>query len=187
MAKHGVVVGFEYRSQRRLAHGRLAFCWPVWGGQDGGQHRAIGTVRNGRIPKNQSPEPEYGSMRLTIAGLWAQAWRAITQITPRTPGWPTPNVNQTFGDDFDQKTMPYYGPSAIEWIVGKRPKIVVSDIYEKHGDLQGIFTELFRNRISCVCLPANLDQIRETYPKCCIIPLRIRGVTQLPCRIFVVE
>ena len=83
--------------------------------------------------------------------------------------------------------IPYFGPSAIQWIVHKRPKIAVSDIYEKRPDLQGIFIELFRNRISCVCVPVNLDRIRETYPKTCIIPLRMRSVTQLPCRIFVVE
>ena len=31
MGKHGVVVGFEYRAQRRLAHGRLDVCWLGWG------------------------------------------------------------------------------------------------------------------------------------------------------------
>jgi len=89
--------------------------------------------------------------------------------------------------DFDVAAIPYFGPSAIQWIVGRRPKIFVSDIYEKRPDQQGIFVELFRNHISCVCCPANLDQIRETYPKSCIAPLKLDQVKQAPCRLVVVE
>jgi kynurenine formamidase len=89
--------------------------------------------------------------------------------------------------DFSEDAIPYFGPSAIRWIVGRRPKIFVSDIYEKRPDQQGIFVELFRNHISCVCLPANLDQLRETYPKSCIVPLKLDKVAQAPCRLVVAE
>jgi len=89
--------------------------------------------------------------------------------------------------DFDVAIIPYFGPSAIEWIASKRLRIFASDIYEKRPDQQGIFVELFRNRISAICCPVNLHALTEIYPKSCIIPLIMNGVTQLPCRFFVVE
>ena len=96
-------------------------------------------------------------------------------------------LGEKLWSDYDGASIPYFGPGAIRWIIGKQPRIFASDIYEKRPDQQGIFVELFRNRINCVCCPVNLDQIREIYPKSCIVPLKMPKVTQIPCRFFVVE
>lgn len=89
--------------------------------------------------------------------------------------------------EFDIHNIPYFGPSAIQWILGQQFRVFASDIYENKADLQGIFSELFSRGVPTVCVPVNLRQIRETYPKSCIIPARMRGIVQLPCRFFVVE
>jgi hypothetical protein len=36
-------------------------------------------------------------------------------------------------------------------------------------------------------MPVNLHRLRETYPKTCVIPMKVPGVTQIHCRAFVVE
>jgi len=87
----------------------------------------------------------------------------------------------------DEASIPYFGPSAIQWIVSHPLRLFASDIYEKRPDLQGIFSELFRRGVNTVCLPANLDQLRATYPRLCAIPARMEGVVQVPCRFFAVE
>jgi len=89
--------------------------------------------------------------------------------------------------DYTQDTIPYFGASAIEWIANQKIKLFASDIYENKADLQGIFSELFRRGALTVCIPVRLHQLRETYSKCCVIPVRMKGVVQLPCRFFVVE
>ena len=89
--------------------------------------------------------------------------------------------------DFNLETIPYFGPDAIQWIVRHDLRLFASDIYENRHDLQGIFTELFVRGISCVCLPVDLHEIRETHPRCCAVPARMEGAVQLPCRFFVVE
>lgn len=89
--------------------------------------------------------------------------------------------------DIDPNAISWYAPSAIDWIVRQRPEIFISDIYEKRPDQQGIFGELFRRHISTVCCPVNLHELRAPYGKCCIIPLKLPGVMQLPCRCFVIE
>ena len=83
--------------------------------------------------------------------------------------------------------IPYYDPSAIEWIISKDIHLFLSDVYEKHPDQQGIFVELFRHRISCVCCMVGLDQIRQERVKVCAIPIAAPGVKQVPCRLLVVE
>ena len=89
--------------------------------------------------------------------------------------------------DFTETTIPYFGPDAVEWIASHDIRLFASDIYENRADLQGIFTELFARGVSCVCQPVNLDRLHETYPRCCVIPARMEGAVQLPCRFFVVE
>ena len=89
--------------------------------------------------------------------------------------------------DFTPDTIPYYGKSAIEWIVSKRIRVFASDIYENVRKQQGVFVELFRRGISTVCCPTSLQELRETYPRSCVVPLAMESVTQLPCRFFVIE
>ncbi|HRU05685.1 MAG TPA: cyclase family protein [Candidatus Brocadiia bacterium] len=87
----------------------------------------------------------------------------------------------------DEATIPYFGPSAIQWIVSHPLRLFASDIYEKRPDLQGVFPELFRRGVCTVCMPANLDQLTQTYVRFCAIPARMEGVVQAPCRFFAVE
>lgn len=89
--------------------------------------------------------------------------------------------------EFGIEDIPYFGPGAIRWIADKRFRIFASDIYEDKTDMKGIFPELFKRGRATVCLPTNLHEIRETYLKSCIIPVRMAGIVQLPCRFFVVE
>lgn len=89
--------------------------------------------------------------------------------------------------DYDMSTIPYFGKSAIAWIISSGVRAFASDIYEKRDDQQGIFSELFKRGIWTVCCPANLHRLKETYSRSCIVPLAMPGVTQLPCRFFVIE
>ena len=89
--------------------------------------------------------------------------------------------------EFSSDTIPYYGPSAIRWIMEQDFAVFASDIYENKADLQGIFTDLFARGALAVCCPVNLHAIREAHPRACVIPARMEGVAQLPCRFFVVE
>lgn len=83
--------------------------------------------------------------------------------------------------------IPYYGPSAIEWIVSQDIHLFLSDVYEKHPDQQGIFVELFRHGISCVCCMVNLSQVSQQQVRVCAIPILAKGAKQVPCRLLVVE
>ena len=84
------------------------------------------------------------------------------QITPRIPGWPTPNVNQTFGDDFDQKTIFVHQqndtflddllycaavPAAVHWEGSTRHQsLIVSDsVSRETGNLVGDWSEYLGN------------------------------------------
>lgn len=82
---------------------------------------------------------------------------------------------------------PFYGKSAISWVVSKRINLFISNVYENHADRQGIFAAFFRAGIVCVCIPANLDRITRERIKICAVPLKIPGAVQLPCRLLAVE
>jgi kynurenine formamidase len=104
-------------------------------------------------------------------------------------------ILHTLGDkndsDFNLDTIPYFGQSAITWLMDKllqyNIKIFAADVYEKRPDLQGIFVELFKNHIFTICCMRHLNQLQETYAKSCIAPLIMDDVTQIPCRFFVIE
>ena len=83
--------------------------------------------------------------------------------------------------------IPYYGPSAIEWITSREITLFISDVYEKQPDQQGIFVELFRRGITCVCCMVNLHEIEEPYLRVCALPLPVPGARQLPCRLLAIE
>ena len=81
----------------------------------------------------------------------------------------------------------FFGKSAIEWIVKKRIKLIVSDVYENHKNPEGVFVELFKAGIATVCLPINLEKITKNPVKLSALCMRAEGVTQLPCRVLVRE
>ncbi|OGV63196.1 MAG: hypothetical protein A3K19_00245 [Lentisphaerae bacterium RIFOXYB12_FULL_65_16] len=71
---------------------------------------------------------------------------------------------------------------AVEWIVRRNVRLLVSDIYESKG-VHGVFRVLFENRIATVCFPINLDRLVAPRVRLTVLFLRLPGVTQLPCRI----
>jgi kynurenine formamidase len=82
----------------------------------------------------------------------------------------------------EQRTV-FLDSSAVEWIIAKKYRILISDIYESR-ELNGVFYELFKAGIITVCEPVNLNAIRGKTVKISIFPLRYAGITQLPCRVI---
>jgi len=72
---------------------------------------------------------------------------------------------------------------AREWIADRGAHLLVSDIYERDQP-EGVFMDLFRRRVSTVCRPVNLHQLRSPYVRLTALCARFEGVTQLPCRIL---
>lgn len=85
--------------------------------------------------------------------------------------------------DYNQDTIPYYQKDAVEWIIRKNIHLFISDVYENHNNPEGIFVELFKNRISTVCHPINLQKIKKDFIKITVLPLRAGGATQMSCRL----
>jgi len=81
----------------------------------------------------------------------------------------------------------FFGKSAIEWIIDKKIKLIVSDVYENHKNPEGVFVEFFKAGIATVCLPVNLQEITKNPVKLTALCVRAKGVTQLPCRVLVRE
>lgn len=72
---------------------------------------------------------------------------------------------------------------AVDWIIATGAHLLVSDIFECHN-LIGVFYYLFKARISTVCHPVNLHQIAGKRAKITVLMPRMKGVTQLPCRVL---
>jgi kynurenine formamidase len=85
-------------------------------------------------------------------------------------------------DEIEERSV-YLATSAVDWIVEQGVDLLVSDIYESKR-LHGVFPALFRNGISTVCYPINLDMLTATQIKLTILPVRYPTVTQIPCRII---
>ena len=86
--------------------------------------------------------------------------------------------------NYNQIPMPYYQKDAVEWIIKKDIHLFISDVYENHNEPEGIFVELFKNKISTVCCPVNLQRIKNDFVKITVLPLRVKGATQIPCRLI---
>jgi kynurenine formamidase len=76
----------------------------------------------------------------------------------------------------------FFELDAVEWIIEQGVELLVSDIYESKA-LAGVFYKLFQARISTVCLPVNLNRLTVLEIKLTVLPLPVRGVTQIPCRV----
>lgn len=72
---------------------------------------------------------------------------------------------------------------AVEWIIEQGVELLVSDIYESQA-LLGVFLKLFKAGISTVCCPVNLHKLEGAEVKLTLMPLPLRGVTQIPCRVM---
>ena len=85
-------------------------------------------------------------------------------------------------DDIEKRSV-YLTMDAVDWIISTGIEILVSDIYESPA-LDGVFIELFKNRISTVCNPINLHKLNCAQCKLTILPIKMHDVTQLPCRLI---
>jgi len=94
-------------------------------------------------------------------------------------------VNALGGKRFDEiaDRSVWLEKSAVDWICESGVSLLVSDIYESEA-LHGVFYDLFASRVSTVCYPVNLHLLPSSPFKISAFPLRMRGVTQLPCRVI---
>jgi len=76
----------------------------------------------------------------------------------------------------------YLSADAVEWIIASGIDLLFSDIYESRR-LDGVFLALFRAGIATLCAPANLHELTAPEVKLTLLPLPVRGVTQIPCRV----
>jgi len=72
---------------------------------------------------------------------------------------------------------------AVRWVIDTGVHLLVSDIYESRG-LHGVFYDLFAAGVSTVCHPVNLHLLTAPRVRVTALPLRVSGVTQLPCRVL---
>lgn len=86
----------------------------------------------------------------------------------------------------DQNEIYFFGKDAIQWFVSKKIYLFVSDVYENHKEPRGIFVEFFKAGILTVCNPSNLHRIKKQKLKICVFPLKIKGATQVPCRVLAI-
>lgn len=83
--------------------------------------------------------------------------------------------------DIENRSV-FFEMDAVEWIIEQGVELLVSDIYESQA-LLGVFLKLFKAGISTVCRPVNLHKLEDAEVKLTIMPLPVRGVTQIPCRL----
>ena len=81
----------------------------------------------------------------------------------------------------------YFTRGASEWIAATGIRLFIADCYENYADPEGFFVILFGAGIATVCLPENLAEIREDLVHVTALLCRMRGVTQIPCRVVAVE
>jgi kynurenine formamidase len=120
---------------------------------------------------------ESGSGAVTAADLAAAC--------PATSGCGALVVNALGKRRFDgiRFRSVWLAPDAGQWIIDSGAHLLVSDIYERAPELTGIFYALFKAGLCTVCLPVNLHLLTTPYVKLTALSLRLKGVTQLPCRL----
>lgn len=110
----------------------------------------------------------------------------LTRCLPRTEsGTPALIVNalgRKNPRDINERSV-FFDNSAVDWIVGRGYRLLISDIYESRA-LLGVFKTLFANGIATVCEPVDLFLLTADRVLVSAIPCPIPGVTQLPCRLF---
>jgi len=108
----------------------------------------------------------------------------LTEYRVSTPGL---LINTGWKGEIFDPDVYFYSKQAIDWIVQKKIRLFLSDVYENHARPQGIFVELFKADVATVCLPTNLDRITRPVVKICVLPLCLAGATQVPCRVLAIE
>lgn len=94
-------------------------------------------------------------------------------------------INALGGRRFDEVVFRsvYLEKEAVRWIIDTGVHLLISDIYESQA-LHGVFYDLFGAGVSTVCCPVNLHLLTAPHGKVTVLPLRVSGVTQLPCRVI---
>jgi kynurenine formamidase len=85
-------------------------------------------------------------------------------------------------DEIEERSV-WLATDAVEWICRTGIHLLVSDIYESRP-LHGVFLKLFAAHILTVCYPINLHLLARPHVRLWALPLRVPGVSQLPCRAF---
>lgn len=95
-------------------------------------------------------------------------------------------VNALGSRRFDQiaKQSVYLSRESVEWIGGWGIHLFVSDVYESARDPQNVFHRLFSRGISTVCCPVNLARLKTSHALLTVLPLKVPGAMQVPCRIL---
>jgi len=110
----------------------------------------------------------------------------LAAADPAPPGRAAPGlvVNALGARRFDAIRMRsvWLAPDAVRWITARGVRLLVSDVYESPG-LHGVFSALFRSRITTVCQPVDLHCLTAARVRLTVLFPRFRGVTQLPCRV----
>jgi kynurenine formamidase len=85
-------------------------------------------------------------------------------------------------DEVPERSV-YLDKSALKWIIEQGVELLISDIYESQK-LEGVFYDLFKAGISTVCFPVNLDKLTQPEIKITLLPMPVKDVVQIPCRII---
>jgi kynurenine formamidase len=78
----------------------------------------------------------------------------------------------------------YLSAQAVQWIIDRGFRLLVADVFESNQRPQGVFETLFAAGVLTVCQPIRLDELTSSAVKLTVLPLRIVGATQIPCRII---
>ena len=78
----------------------------------------------------------------------------------------------------------YLAAGAVQWIIEQGFRLLAADVFESNERPQGVFETLFAAGVLTVCQPVNLDKLIWPRVKLTVLPLRVAGATQLPCRVI---
>jgi kynurenine formamidase len=87
---------------------------------------------------------------------------------------------------FDQiaERSVYLAAEAVQWIIERGFRLLVADVFESNEHPQGVFDTLFAAGVLTVCQPIRLDELTSPRIKLTVLPLRVAGATQIPCRVM---
>ena len=85
--------------------------------------------------------------------------------------------------DINKRSV-FLDDSAVDWIIGRGYRLLISDIYESR-ELLGVFKKLFAHGVTTICEPVGLFRLPPS-AKVLVsaIPCPIPDVTQIPCRLL---
>ena len=109
----------------------------------------------------------------------------LLRVCPALEGCGAIIVNALGARRFDgiAERSVWLATDAVEWICGTGIHLLLSDVYESQP-LHGVFLKLFAARILTVCYPIDLHLLTRPHVRVWVLPMRVPGVNQLPCRAF---